>query len=475
MFDNILGRKKDFKASRSPILKEYKENYGNIDAELRRLRYVMIRDTPDNREYCFWNDSLSQTLGYMTPALITGDGIRVNAYGNTRAKTLIQDWFECINVEYQSIDDYTTHTWIDQMIHAGDYWRVAVGNDYYSNVDIQRLDPKTITKLKDPKKGWAKWVQRVPNFKSYNTKASFYKNAGINDELILTHTPRTREIHIPNEPNVILTNRFFFRPPITAATHFIVYKRFILYFMRKYSQRLWDPKLFFMVGNPMTPYYPQDDEDMQQRMYDVSTLIPDMTQFSSAVLQGDIQINEIGKNSARSSAIFVDYIDMLDKQIMLSQFSSMGLREASGNELATNRSLKESYLQFIIGIRRKYKSSLENFCANCLCKANGIAITPRQLDLEFPPLKFEDTKAYMEAIDLGVKTGVFKDRNEVRKSAQVLWGWLEELPQAQNTKYDFPVENMIKPQIIPGQTPAKKPATKKLESTKSRIMEHLGM
>jgi len=454
-----------------PILREYRENYKNLDPELRKLRYVMISPTVDNREYAFWNDSVSQSFSVMTAALISGDGIKVNC-SDSKAKTLIKEFFENINVNGLSIDDYITRTWIDELIHANDFWRIAIDKDYTCKVDLQRLDPKTLTIKRDPKYGWTKLIQKVPNYKSYKSKRSFYRNAGINDDYKTTYTAQAREIHIPDEPDVILRNSFFMRPPINAALHYIVYKRFILYFMRKFSQRLWTPLLFFMVGNPTTNYYPVDDEDMQRRIDDMATLIPDMTTFSAASLQGDVRVEEVGKNSARSSAVFVEYVNMLDKQIMMSQFASMGLRDASGTELATSRTLKEMYLQFISGIRRKYKSSLENFCSKGLCKANRIQISPLDIDLEFSTLKFEPAQEYMQGINLAVQSGVFKDRNEVRKASQVLWGWLgADLPKGQNTKYKFPVQNMIKQQtpFKPGQSSSQ---TSKPSDTANRVMEY---
>jgi len=140
--------------------------------------------------------------------------------------------------------------------------------------------------------------------------------------------------------------------------------------------------------------------------------------------------------------VFVEYINMLDKQIMMGNFSSMGLRDASGTELATSRSLKEMYFQFIGGMRRKYKSSLENFYSKALCKANRIKISPLEIDVEFPPLKFEATSEYMNGVSIAVESGVFKDRNEVRKASQVIWDWLDDLSKGDNTKIKFPLSVM---------------------------------
>lgn len=463
MTDNIYGKTRQYEPSRKPVLKEYQESYKNLDPELRKLRYVMVSPTSANREYAFWNDSVSQSFAIMTAALITGDGLKINC-SDSRAKQLIREFNENINVNGLSIDDYITRTWIDELMHGHDFWRIDINKEAPTNVDIQRLDPKTIKIVRDYKYSWTKLVQRVPNYKSYRSKKSFYRNAGLNNDYKLTYTSQAKEIHIPDEPDVIIRNNFFMRPPISAATHYIVYKRFILYFMRKYSQRLWTPLMFFMVGDPKTNYYPVDDEDMQRRLDDMATLIPDLTTFSAATLQGDTRVEEVGKNSARSSAVFVEYINMLDKQIMMSQFASMGLRDASGTELATSSTLKEMYLQFITGMRRRYKSSLENFYSKGLCKANRIKVSPLDIDVEFSPLKFEPTQEYMSGIQLAVNSGVFRDRNEVRKASQVIWEWLEDLPKKENTKIKFPIQNMVKNSPTPSKTSS---------NTASRVMEYV--
>ena len=433
MTDDILGRKRRFEPSRKPIIKQYNTNISNLDPELKRLRYVMIRNTADNREYCFWNSSIAQSFSTITSSTIVGDGLRIRCT-NPTAKSIIEDWNQEINVNGKSIEDYIWSSWIDELVHANDYWRIEINKDLTNKIDIQRVDPKTIIKLKDPKYGWTKLIQRVNNFKTYRSKAAFYARAGLNEQILTTYPWNTVDISIPDEPNVILRNSFFVRPPLASATHYIAYKRFILYFMRKYSERLWSPFLLFLVGDPKTNYYPDGDPEMQQAIDDVSEVIPDMVSFGGAALPGNIVPHEINKGSAKNSEVFVTYMEALDKQTMMSIFGSMGLRDASGNELATSRSLKESWLQFIGGIRRKYAVNLTRFYARCLLKQNGITLSPRDINIEFAPLKFEPTAEYMTGLKSAVECGLFKDRNELRKAGQTIWSWLEPLPAGQNTK-----------------------------------------
>jgi len=438
--DDILGRKRTFEPSRKPIIVSWDEDPSSLDPELKKLRHTMVRDTPDNREYCFWSDSISQSFSYITAATIIGSGLRIRC-NNKKALKIIEGWNREINVNRKSIEDYITYSWIDEIVHGNSFWRIEFNQETPYGIDIQRLDPKTIIVKKDPKYGWTKLIQRVPNYKSYRSKSAFYKKMDFYNNLsdIPSYGYTVREIHIPDEPDVILRTSFFIRPPISSALHYISYKRYIMYFMRKFSQKFWTPFMLFLVGDPKTNYYPEQPEEMQEQIDNVAEVIPKIVNFGGLVLPGNIRAEEIGKMSARSSDFYVRVIDALDKQIMLAIFGSMGLRDSRGTELSTQRGIREGWYQFIQGIRRKYKVILENFYARCLLPANGINIKVDDIDIEFPPLKVEASEEYMRAVQLGRATGMFKDRNELRKAGQVIWNWLEELPKNPEIDFEMPI------------------------------------
>ena len=280
--DDILGQKRKFNPTRKPILVEWREDPSQLDPELKRLKHVMVRDTADNREHCFWSDSISQTFVIMTANMFTGSGLRVRTTSKT-ATDVIKEWNEEINVNRNTIEDYYQYSWIDEIVHANSYWRAEFNKDVPTNIDIQRIDPKTITVKKDRKYGWEKLIQTVPNYHSYRSKASFYARAQLYDQdfdRVESHNYlRTKEIHIPDEPNVILRTNMFIRPPIASALHFITYKRFILYFMRKFSQKFWTPFMLFLVGDPKTNYYPDDDQAMQDQIDDIAEVAPIMVNY----------------------------------------------------------------------------------------------------------------------------------------------------------------------------------------------------
>jgi len=437
--DNILGNDKIenrslYKPSRKPILVEFKERYYRLDPELKKLRHVLIKDTVDNREYCFWSDSISQTIVTMISSMTTGTGLRI-ASTNTRAREIIREWNEEINVNRKSIEDYYLHSWIDEIIYADSYWRAERTKEMSTNIDIQRIDPKTITIRKDYKYGWEKLIQSVPDYKSYRSKKKFYREASAN-EIDNSLRAQIKEIHIPDEPSILLRTNFFIRPPISSALHYISYKRYILYFMRKFSQKFWLPFILFLVGDPKTNYYPEDDE-MQEQINDIAEIVPKISNFGSAVFPGNVRIEEVGKQTAKSSEIYTTYVEALDRQIAISLYYSMGLMEARGNELSTQRSIKESTMQFIQGIRKRYKNKLETFYVKCLLPANGIKLTRKDIEILYPPLKFEASEEYMRAVELGRRTGLFVDRNELRKAAQSVWNWLEPVDEKLNEKINF--------------------------------------
>jgi hypothetical protein len=405
---------------------------------MKKLKYVMINpDNVDNREFCFWNSSTARSATTITAATIVGDGLRVRC-ANEEARKIISGFNKEININGKSIEDYFDSSFIDEIVHAGSFWRVDNFKDLPYKIDIQRLDPKTLTKIKDPKYGYTKYIQTVANYKSYRSKKEFYRKAGRFDNLMITSYPKLgKEIHIQDEPSVLLRTSFFIKPPISPVVQYIGYKKFILYFMRKYSQRLWAPFLLLLAGDPKTNYYYDDPQDMQDAIDDLSEIIPEMVSFGGAAMPGNTVVHEIGKGSAKNSETFVKYIEALDKQIMLGIFSSMGLREASGTELATSRQLREGYNQFLLGLRRRYATRLTRFYTKALLPAHGIKLSMEDIEIDYSPLKTDSAAETMQAVQIGVDTGMFKDRNEVRKAGQILYPWLEQLIGVENNKLAF--------------------------------------
>lgn len=442
-----LYQKPVFMPGQRAILATLNPTDFTLDKDLKALKKVMIEPTYRNCEEAFWNDSISTSFTDITAAVIVGDGPRVRCE-NTKALSIIKKWNRGINVNRKTVEDWIRETWFDAIVYGRFFYRVDTSS-YFDNVDIQRLDPKTIEIWKDPMMGYRKFIQHTPQYKYHRSKAEFYRRAGKEEYIrtrIIDEDPGTInygdstqqeyiDISIPDELERIIFGDFFWRAPIANALHFIVYKRWILWFMRKYSQKHWAPFVILKIGDPKTPSYPTQKHVMQQAINNGKKFIREITNFGGVALPGEMDIKTLETQTARSSEIYVLYIRELDKQIMYSIFGSMGQREASGNELATSRTLQEVWLRFVKAIRRMYELMLTTFYAYVVLPYHGITnINPEDIDIDWSPLRFESSEEVMKSIKIGAEVGIWKDVNEMRKAAQIVWSFLEELPENKGVK-----------------------------------------
>jgi len=449
---------REFFPSQKAIIANLSNEDNTLDDDLKQLQKVMIKPNFRNLEEAFWNDSISTSFTDITAAVVIGDGIRIRCK-NKEAVEVIKKWNRCINVKRQTIEDWMRDTWFDLIVYGMFFWRVDDRTPNYLDVDIQRLDPKGIEIREDPVMGWRKFIQRVPNYEYYRSEKAFFRNAGI-DETKYSYRYRTQlpgqinysdnplgmykidetEVHIADKPRSMLFGNYFKKPPIANAIHYIVYKRWILWFMRKYSQKHWAPFVILKVGDPKSNTYPQDKHKMQEAIDNGKTFIRQITNFGGVTIPGEMDLKALETNTARSSEIYVLYVRELDKQIMYTIFGSMGQRDASGSELATSRELQEGWLRFVQGIRGMYELLLTNFYSICLLPYHGINdVESYKLEVDFSPLKLESTEELMRSILIGAQVGLWKDINEIRKAAQPAFSFLDELPENENKKVELVV------------------------------------
>ena len=432
------------KATRKPIILKMDESNYDLDSVLKQMKHAMIKNTANNREFAFYNDSISQSMTEITAAVMVGDGPHISidhkAHGK-KSLEIIEDWNAEINVNGRTIEDYMRSVWFDEIIHADSYWRVDIDPKIYENrVDIQRIDPKTITKIKDPKRGWRALIQHVPNYKSYRTKTQFYKNA-YRDKIYLTplNLMGTRglryrlDITIPDEPNVVLRTSYFIKPPVGSILHFITGKRWTFYFMRKFAQKHWAPFLVALVGDPNTNFYPDEPEAMEEAVNYVQKILPRVSNWGGVALPGIINLKTLDTQSAKSAQIYRDAIELYNKEIMLGLYASMAQRDASGNEQSTQRGILDAFYNFLETMRRKYASTLKRFYSKCLLPAWDIKdVKQKNIRVDFNPLKKVGFLEVAQAIERLNNAGIFKDDNEARKAGSIVFAHLKALTKEEN-------------------------------------------
>ncbi|MHA1875139.1 MAG: hypothetical protein ACTSUC_01695 [Promethearchaeota archaeon] len=439
--ENENGKPKGaFKPTRIPIILKMPEEWYELDSVLTQMKNAMIKNTPANREFAFYNDSIGQSMVEITSAVIIGNGPKIFCE-NKKALEIIENFNSEINVNGRTIEDYMRSVWFDEIVHADSYWRIDIDPKLYENrVDIQRIDPKTIIKLKDPKKGWRALIQSVPNYKSYRSEAQFYKNA-YKDKLYLSplQTHGTRgvryklDIVIPDKPNVILRTSYFIKPPVASIIHFITGKRFTFYFMRKFAQKRWAPPLIARIGDPNSNFYPDDPEQMKEAMDMVQKILPKFSNWGGAALPGIIDLKTLDTQSTKSAQIYRDAIELFNKEIMWGLYASMAQRDASGNEQSTQRGILDAFYSFLESMRRRFANTLTRFYSKCLLPVWGINdVKQKDISVSFDPLKRSGYLEIAQAIERLNNAGLFKDDNEARKAGSIVFAHLKALTEEEN-------------------------------------------
>ena len=436
--------KRAFSATRKPIILKIDEEYYDLDSVLKQMKNAMIKNTAPNREFAFYNDSMSQTMTEITSAVMIGTGphITINRKHQKKyALDVAEDWNMETNVNGRTVEDWMRAAWFDEIVHADSYHRIAIDRKLYENrVDIQRIDPKTITKVKDPKYGWRALIQTVPNYKAYRTEASFYKNV-VKDRIYLaplqimgTRGMRYKlDITIPDKPNVVLRTSYFIKAPIASILHFITGKRWTFYFMRKFAQKHWAPFLVALVGDPNTNFYPDEPEAMDEAVAYVQKILPKISNWGGVALPGIINLKTLDTQSAKSAQIYRDAIELYNKEIMWGLYASMAQRDASGNEQSTQRGILDAFYNFLETMRRKYANTLARFYSKCLFPVWGIRdVKIKDISVEFDPLKRSGYLEIAQAIERLNNAGIFKDDNEARKAGSIVFAHLKALTSEEN-------------------------------------------
>ena len=436
--------KRSMAPTRVPIILKMPEEYYELDSVLKQMQHAMIENTAPNREFAFYNDSISQSMTEITAAVINGSGPRIDLTRKRQkqyALDVIDDWNREIDVNGNSITDLTRSVWYDEIVHANSYNRIDIDRKLYENrVDVQRIDPKTITNVKDPKKGWRALVQHVPNYKSYRSKIQFYRNV-VKDRLYLSPLEgfghrgvRYRlDITIPNEPNVLIRTSYFIKPPVGSIIHFITGKRFTFYFMRKFAQKRWAPPLIARIGDPNSNFYPDDPEAMKEAMDMIQKILPKFSNWGGVAMPGIVDIKTLDTQSTKSAQIYRDAIELYNKEIMWGLYASMSQREASGNEMSTQRGILEAFYTFLETMRGRFANTITRFYAKCLLPAWGIRdVKQKDITFEYDPLQKRGYLEIAQAIERLNNAGIFKDDNEARKAGSIVFAHLKALTENEN-------------------------------------------
>jgi hypothetical protein len=299
---NKPGLDQVFKKTQLPYIGETDISKWVTDADLKKLEYSIIKNTYAHRHESFWKDNSAQSFAYLTTSVLIGEGIDVTIRDNEDAQRVIKKWNDEINVRHETIEDYITSVWLDNLIDAQSLWRVYIDpEDEEHKVDIQRVSMFQVKVQTHPTRGWRRFIQTANVPYKQVTKNRFYRMHPIE-----FYVQRTVTTLIPDEPETCLYVNFFKSPPVASVMHLMVYKRWITWFMRKFAEKYWAPFLIGYVGDPKNGYMPTKKKDIDDSLQYTVNALKRVRNYGVAAFLRTTEITAMDTKTAKNSDIYVN-------------------------------------------------------------------------------------------------------------------------------------------------------------------------
>jgi len=386
-----------------------------LDKDLQKLFKIRATRDAQNAEASFWSDNIASTFAYMVVYTFMGRGFVVNCEKNKKDQEIIRNFNKKINVRGETIEDYIISTWFDNLIHAKGVWRIAKNienfDGTYQAIDIQRVPPETLREVTDNFYGWLKFIQYRTAYETYNTPSQFLK-----EDLKSSGTLKT-EVVIPDDPRVCLHLSFFKRPPVHMIIDYIIFKIWIIAFMRKFAEKMWAPYMIGKVGDKNS--YPNSEPEMSAALEVVSAMLSQLKNFGTAAFPGNTSVDMIDPKS--NGDIFIQMYNLMNQEIMLGLFSSIATRESTGvykgNDLPD-----ETTTRFYEGVRDKIEQTLSLFYTTNLPISSEI----EDITYVWPELRSTQIAQIISSLEIATKSGVFINALEIRRAFSSIFPWLME-------------------------------------------------
>lgn len=411
-----------FKKTQLPFIGEIDLSRFVTDADIKKLESATIKDTLPHRQTAFYKDNVATSSTEIMIAILLGEGLTITVDKNPKAKEIIEKWNDSINARHQTIEDCIKDILHDNLINPGSLWRTFIDlSNQDQVVDLQRVSMQNIKIDEHPTRGWRRFIQVANIPKRLNNESQFYRQ----DPNLVKEMETVMTI-IPDVPECSVYVRLFDAAPVSTVLPFLIYKRWILWFMRKFAEKYWAPFLIGYVGDPSTGYMPPTKKDQDEAINGTLEALRKVRDFGAAAFLGTTKIDVLETN-ARNANVYVDYLEYMNKEISYGLLSSMGLREGTGRAAATTELVQQGQLRFIRGIRESISAPFRIFYSKVLLPAHGIKnIEPRDIKIGWPEIRTERVDEIMKAVDLGARVGAFRDAREIRKILTPIWAHIDE-------------------------------------------------
>lgn len=444
------------------ILQRDLYKYGIVHDQLIYLQQITIPDTPVNREFLFKKSDTAQVIARMVTMTIVGDGIEAHS-DNPEINDALNEFFlnlrgplddyNISDLVYDVIRDGINHGYHVSAILQNEY--IPLEDAYDLDIDdadlaadhlvtddpkpkalqIHRLDARTVQKATHPTTGAKKFVQEVLGPAEIPSNKKFmsmdYNPTMKTPYGMTTDFDNSRIYRVNLKPKKVFYVDLFREPPIAPVLDMIAHRTWLLWAQKKVGLKYAAPVPVVRVGTPED--YTEDLNTRLSELQAVSDYLSDL-RFGDGIAL-DYNMEWVGAAQAGNNVgfEFVKVIDSLDKRIALAIGSSMALFEASGAELATSRTIQDTFLRWISGVRTKLDRAITILCYKYL-KARAIPFKRNDFELKFSPLRERMMGEVVNAIRAMWDSGLITDIEEGRAMGQGIFD-LEHLDETENKTY----------------------------------------
>jgi len=444
------------------ILQRDLYKYGIVHDQLIYLQQITIPDTPANREFLYKKSDTAQVIARMVTMTIVGDGIEAHSdrediqdainefFMNLRGPL---DDYNISDLVYDVIRDGINHGYHVSAILENDYIPIEKAFDLDiddedlvadrlvtdevrpRSLQVHRLDARTVQKATHPTTGAKKFVQEVLGPADIPTNRTFmgkeYNPTMKTPYGLTTDFDNSRVYRVNLKPKKVFYVDLFREPPISPVLDMIAHRTWLLWAQKKVGLKYAAPVPVVKVGT--SEDFTEDLTTRLTELQAVSDYLSDL-RFGDGIAL-DFNMEWVGTANIGSNVgfEFVKVIDSLDKRIALAIGSSMSLFEASGAELATSRTIQDTFLRWIQGVRTKLDRALRILCYKYL-RARGIEFKLKDFELKFSPLRERMMGEVVNAIRAMWDSGLITDVQEGRAMGQGIFD-LEHLDKTENKTY----------------------------------------
>jgi hypothetical protein len=384
------------------------EEHPDLDPDLVKILNGTIEGNSYNNEVCFFLDEMVQSFAKLTISNIKGKGFRVQVPNNKEAEKRITNFNRHINNLNERIDDWMDDVWFDNLMYGFSLYRVGKmqpgpDDELTNSLEILRIPPSTIEIKRDPINGWRKFIQSPTAYMRYNTYKDFLGSLYPNKFEPLV------KINIPDDPRTCIFVSFFKRAPMNAVNKYVVLKNWIVWFIRKFAEKTWAPMRIAFVGDPKTPQYPANEDDMEDQLTQTNAILKRLVNFSSASFPGHTRIET--SEPKNTGEIYLKYMSAMNESIMYGLYASMSLRDSPGVYKGA-QSADEGLIHFMENVRDNMESALKRFYIYNITPE----LTEDDIVVTWSELRTSNISEIANAFKIGAENIIFKDAKERRRA-----------------------------------------------------------